>query len=57
MIYLLYATVHSTVLHYACARVRYCTHDGNIMTDLLCDLTRFILRLSSTLSRLIMFVQ
>ena len=45
MTYLLYATVHGTVLHYACARVRYCAHDGNIMTDLLCVLTRFILRL------------
>ena len=57
MIYLLYAAVHSTVLHYACARVRYCTHGGNIMTDLLCVLARLILRLSSTWSRLIMFVQ
>ena len=57
MIYLLYATVHGTVLHYACTRVRYCADDGNIMTDLLCVLTRLILRLSSTWSRLIMFAQ
>ena len=45
MKFISYATVHGAVLHYACARVRHCAHEGNIMADLLCVLTRFTLRL------------
>ena len=45
MKFILYATVHGTVLHYTCTRVRHCAHDGNIMTDLVWVLTIFMLRL------------